>query len=52
MMGNPNLSYFRLELKGLPHGVRRGLWKQFFLSFAVTAVLFVGCMVVVYWLVG
>lgn len=52
MTGKPNLSYFRLELKEMPRGVRKGLWKQFLLSFAATGGAFLLCMALVWWLAG
>lgn len=52
MTGDPKLSYFKLQLNDVPSFLRRGLVKEFFVTFAASAGLFGLCVVAIWWLAG
>ncbi|NMC34561.1 MAG: hypothetical protein GYA36_19230 [Veillonellaceae bacterium] len=50
MTGDPKLSYFKLQLDGVPPFLRKGLVKEFLLTFIASAGLFGLCVAVIWWL--
>lgn len=52
MTGNPDLHYFRLQLKEVPRCARRGLLRQFLLVTASSTALVGACLIFVWWMAG